>query len=276
VSASRSRSYLLEQPQQRAAEAKRLDLQARVLFPLERGSLLEHGLAPGQLVLDLGCGQGTFLSLVSQSFPGMRCVGLDRHPALLAEARTRPGIAAVAACDLADPPALLRELERHRPDAVLCRFVLQHMTPDERRSMLRTIAGHASRQPVRVILVDVDASSSFFDPPSVLLAEARQALSELQARAGGDRNIGAYLAEHLGEAGFTDVRTSRVCATSDAMGFAAWWEAFGTVLCGGLGSRPAALEALREWAADPATAARWRAGFEICFASATTVSRADG
>jgi SAM-dependent methyltransferase len=275
VSGQRSRSYLLEHPQQRAAEAERLDLQARVLFPLERQALVEHGLAPGQLLLDLGCGQGTFLSLVAQSFPGIRCIGLDRHPVLLSEARIRPGIAGVWACDLADPPALLGELERHRPDVVLSRFVLQHMSPDERGSMLRTIAGHLARRPLRVVLADVDADSSFFEPPSPLLAEAREALVALQARAGGDRKIGARLGELLREAGFADVRTSRICATTDAVGFAAWWAAFGSLLCAGLRARPAAEEALREWAADPATASRWRAGFEICFASSSTVGRAD-
>jgi hypothetical protein len=79
-----------------------------------------------------------------------------------------------------------------------------------------------------------------------------------------------------GAAGFADAPTSRVCATSDAIGFAAWWAAFGSLLCAGLRSRPAAEEALREWAADPATASRRRAGFEICFASSARVERADG
>lgn len=276
VSGQRSRSYLLEDPQQRTAEAERLDLQARALFPLEREALAEHGLASGQTLLDLGCGQGTFLSLIAQAFAGMRCIGLDRNAGLLSEARTRPGIAAASDCDLADPAALLQELERHRPDAVLSRFVLQHMSPGERHSLLRTIARYAARHPLRVVLADVDAGTSFFEPPSPLLVEAREALGAVQARDGGDRKIGGRLAGLLHEAGFADIRTSRVCATSDSIGFAAWWSAFGAVLYAGLHSRPAAQEALREWAADPATAARWRAGFEICFASSASVSRADG
>jgi len=63
---------------------------------------------------------------------------------------------------------------------------------------------------------------------------------------------------------------------SSAVGFAAFWAAFGSVLSAGLGSRPAAQEALREWAADPATALRWRVGFDVCFASSTTPGRSDG
>lgn len=275
MSEQRSRSYLLEHPQQRTAEAARLDLQARVLFPLEREALAEHGLAAGQTVLDLGCGQGTYLSLLAQAFAGTRCIGLDRNGHLLAEARARPGIAAVAACDLADPAALLLELERHRPDAVLSRFVLQHMSAGERDSLLRTIARYAARHPLRVVLADVDSATSFFEPPSPLLTEARDALGALQAREGGDRKIGGRLAGLLREAGLAEIRTSRVCATSDAIGFAVWWSAFGSLLQAGLRSRPAAQEALREWAADPQTAARWRAGFEICFASSAAASPTD-
>ena len=271
---TRSRSYLLTDPGHRRGEAERLDRQARLLFPLEREALAKHGIAAGSTLLDLGCGQGTFLSLIAGAFPGVRCIGLDRHPQLLEEARTRPGIAAVATCDLANPPALLRLLREHQPDAVLCRFVLQHMSPEERKSLLVTLAEHALRRPLRVVLVDVDGSSSFFDPPSPLLTEAREGLGELQARNGGDRKIGARLDALLQEAGFADVSASRVRVASDVLGFSAWWAAFGSLLCAGLRSRPSAQEALQEWAADPATASRWRAGFDVCFASASALEPA--
>ena len=273
----RSRSYLLEDPEHRKAEAERLDRQARLLFPLERGALAQHGIkGGGQTVLDLGCGQGTFLALVAEAFPGTRCVGLDRNPALLEQAARRPGIATVAGCDLASPPALLAELERHRPDVALCRFVLQHMSPDERGSLLQALATYGSRPALRIILADVDGASSFVDPPSPLLREARDGLRALQARMGGDRAIGGALPELLRDAGFEDVRASRVRVDSSAVGFAAWWAAFGPLLFAGLRSRPAAQEALREWAADPETAVRWRAGFDVCFASASMGGRADG
>jgi SAM-dependent methyltransferase len=274
VPGTRSRSYLLTDPGQQKAEAERLDRQARLLFPLEREALARHGIAAGRTLLDLGCGQGTFLALIAEAFPGVRCIGLDRHEALLDEARTRPGIAAVASCDLANPPALLRQLREHQPDVVLCRFVLQHMSQPERRSLLVTLAEHVVRRPLRVVLVDVDGTSSFFDPPSPLLTEAREGLGELQARHGGDRKIGARLPELLQEAGFADVSASKVHVASDVLGFSAWWAAFGSLLCAGLRSRPSAQEALQEWAADPATAARWRAGFDVCFASASSLEPA--
>jgi SAM-dependent methyltransferase len=276
VHRERSRSYLLADERERAAEASRLDRQARTLFPLERGALAAHGLEAGHTVIDLGCGQGTYLELIAASFAGTRCVGLDRHPGLLREARARPGIVAVAECDLAEPTALRRELDRHLPDLVLCRFVLQHMAAAEQAAMLSALAEHASRRRTRVVLADVDAASSFFEPPSALLSEARQGLEALQARSGGDRRIGARLPDLLRAAGFEDPRTSRVLVDSRATGFAAWWSAFGTLLHAGLAARPAAQEALLEWGTDPATANSFRAGFDVCFASSGSVGRQSG
>ncbi len=275
MAAVRSRSYLLEDPRHRRAEAERLDHQARLLFPLERDALRRHGLAEGHAVLDLGCGQGTFLELIAAAFAGTRCIGLDRNRDLLAEASTRAGIAAVAQCDLADEAALGRELARHDPDVAVCRFVLQHMSAAERGSMLRTLAAHARRRALRVVLADVDAASSFLDPPSRLLAEARDGLTALQARNGGDRTVGGRLREILEQAGFRQVETSRVQVASDVVGFAGWWRAFGSVLFYGLRARPSAQQALAEWAADPETPLRWRAGFEVCFASSAMPGAAD-
>lgn len=276
VQRERSRSYLLADEGQRAAEAGRLDRQARLLFPLERGALAAHGLEPGHTVVDLGCGQGTYLQLIAEAFANTRCVGLDRHPGLLGDARARPGVVAVAQCDLAGQAALLRELDRFLPDLVLCRFVLQHMAPAERTAMLSTLAEHASKRPVRVVLADVDSASSFFEPPSPLLSEAHQGLEALQARSGGDRRIGARLPDLLRTAGFESPRASRVLVDSRTTGFGAWWSAFGSPLSAGLASRPAAQEALLEWGTHPATGDSFRAGFEVCFASSGSVRRASG
>jgi trans-aconitate 2-methyltransferase len=48
-------------------------------------------LAPGDRVLDLGCGSGDFTRIVADLVPDGEVVGLDPQPALLAEARTCAG-----------------------------------------------------------------------------------------------------------------------------------------------------------------------------------------
>jgi hypothetical protein len=263
----RSRSYELKDPRHRAGEIERLALQARVCFSLEKAALAEHGLGGCASLLDLGCGQASFLSLVAGAFPGLRCFGADRNEALLEVARTQPGVSEAVRCDLTDPESLGSVLERLRPEAVLCRFVLQHMTPPEQRRLLEGLASWAAHTPLLVVLADVDSDQGFFEPPSPLLREAQQNLVELQAKLGGDRRVGARLAAILRGAGFRDVRESGVCIDSAVVGFGDWWKAFGTVLAGGLASRPSAREALLEWGADPSTAAHFRAAFQLRYAS---------
>ena len=261
----RSRSYRSVD----VSESERLGRQARTLFPLERSALVEHGLAAGQTILDLGCGQGTFLGLVADAFAGSRCIGLNRSAPLLVAARQERGVAEVVQCDLADRARLLAELERVGPQIVLCRFVFQHMTTGEREALLSALAAHSARHPLRVVLADVDSDSWFVEPPSPLLAEAHEELNALQARLGGDRRIGARLALLLREAGFSNIRSSRVRVDSALTGFPSFWAAFGQVLCYGLRSRPSAREALLAWSRDAGTEARWRAGFDVVYASAS-------
>ena len=56
-------------------------------LPAYEDALAGVGLAPGQLVLDIGCGAGAFLQLVTER--GARAFGLDASDALLDLARTR-------------------------------------------------------------------------------------------------------------------------------------------------------------------------------------------
>jgi SAM-dependent methyltransferase len=84
-------------------------------------------LAPGSLVLDLGCGDGTTARLVSEA--GHRVEGLDPSPAFIVLARARAPQATFRVGSLRDDP-----LPSDRDAALAIGEVLGYAGPTERRA----------------------------------------------------------------------------------------------------------------------------------------------
>ena len=55
----------------------------------KRRLVQQAGIAPGQRVLDLGCGTGTLALLLKQTYPATTVVGVDGDPAVLRIARAK-------------------------------------------------------------------------------------------------------------------------------------------------------------------------------------------
>jgi SAM-dependent methyltransferase len=84
--------------------------------------------APGERVVDLGCGESAVLGLAGPRLDGGLAVGVDSDTAALRAARTVPGMASwtpFVAADLADPLPLVSG----SMDAVFCHDVLE-LLPD--------------------------------------------------------------------------------------------------------------------------------------------------
>ena len=159
----------------------------------------QAGLAPGQRVLDFGCGTGTLLLLLKRACPAAEVTGIDVDPSVLALARrkiARAGldIAVQEGFFTADtfPPAHF--------DRIVTSLVLHHLTGDEKRAVLRAM--HAALRPGGELHI-VD-----FGPPHTTLMRV---LGHLTGHAaGGERaadNLAGRLPALLAEAGFADVQT---------------------------------------------------------------------
>jgi SAM-dependent methyltransferase len=89
--------------------------------------------APGQLVLDMPCGTGILDGFLARR--GLRAVGADISPAMLAVARERDAAGRLVRADLEAPP--------YRPGtfaAVVCVRFLMHVPPERRPRLLATLA----------------------------------------------------------------------------------------------------------------------------------------
>jgi len=104
-----------------------------------RQTLLELApLRPGDRVLDIGCGTGTFATILKERYAGVDVTGLDPDPKALARARQKAERASVAvrfeqgfADSLAYPAASF--------DAVFSSFMFHHLEGSNREKTLREV-----------------------------------------------------------------------------------------------------------------------------------------
>jgi len=105
---------------------------------LKRPLVDQARLAPGQRVLDIGCGTGSLTLLIKRLHPDVLVVGLDPDPKALAIARRKAARARLAvaleqgfADRLAHPDASF--------DRVFSSLMLHHLTQPEKQATLREV-----------------------------------------------------------------------------------------------------------------------------------------
>jgi cyclopropane fatty-acyl-phospholipid synthase-like methyltransferase len=120
---------------------------------IHRKLLRDADLRPGQLVLEIGCGTGNLLLAAKATEPDVAVVGLDPDLSALARARRkarRRGLAVQLDRGYADelpyPSASV--------DRVLSAFMLHHVPPAERETVLREVV-RVLRPGGRLHLVDI-------------------------------------------------------------------------------------------------------------------------
>jgi ubiquinone/menaquinone biosynthesis C-methylase UbiE len=95
--------------------------------------------APGQRILDLGCGTGTLALQVKQREPGAELIGLDADPEMLAQARRKAEQAGVE-LELTEGFSTELPYEDASFDRVLSTLFFHHLDPEPKRQTAREIA----------------------------------------------------------------------------------------------------------------------------------------
>jgi SAM-dependent methyltransferase len=181
--------------------------------------LLPH-LAPGQALLDVGCGPGTItLDLARLVAPG-RVVGLDPSADVIAQAQAAAAEAGLGNVEFATGDVYALDHADGAFDVVHAHQVLQHLGDPVAalREMRRVCA------PGGVVAARDSIYRAFswypLDPRLVRWLEVYCAVAEAN---GGEPDAGSHLLAWAHAAGFTDVTSSATawCYASDAE--RAWW-----------------------------------------------------
>ena len=186
----------------RERESERLHDQAGTLVELLHG---DTAYPPGSTVLEAGCGVGAQTVTLAARSPEARITSIDVSAASVAEAERRVrsegfGNVTFRQADVFDLPFAPASF-----DHVFVCFVLEHLAaPVDALVALRGLL----RPGGTLTLIEGDHGSTTFHPDSAAAHEAIACQVELQARAGGNANIGRQVHPLLVDAGFTDVRVS--------------------------------------------------------------------
>jgi SAM-dependent methyltransferase len=170
--------------------AEMLEAQANLQFPFERPFYTDPRWRNAFIVVDFGCGDGSYLDLLAREFPEKRYFGIESNQEMraIAERKRRH--------DNISFHCSLTEVDSAAADFFLMRYVVMHL--DDRASVFKSIAKHASVE-AAVLIIEPDDQKIKINPPFSLLEEA---VSRIQA-ASKHRNLREQLDDELKTIGFS-------------------------------------------------------------------------
>ena len=183
-------------------ENERLQDQANTLV-----ELLHHDTVypAGSRVLEAGCGVGAQTVTLARQSPGAVITSMDISEQSVAAARERVTAAGLTNVTFRQGDIFNLPFGPGTFDHVFLCFVLEHLRePEAALSKLKACL----RPGGTITVIEGDHGSTYFHPHSEAAHAAIRCLVELQARSGGNANIGRAVYPLLTGAGFADVRVS--------------------------------------------------------------------
>ncbi|MBY0515911.1 MAG: class I SAM-dependent methyltransferase [Bacteriovoracaceae bacterium] len=188
-------SYLLADPVLRKKEEARLFEQATLLFGLEMKQILRDLPKDDQLtIIDLGAGNGTYLSCFENHFKRAELIAVDKNEYLIEQGKIRhPNIHFIkkdvlefVSNDVLNKPRIIFVL----------RFVLQHMNPKYIETLITDLRNNFGGH--KLIVIDVN-DKKFEDGGNSLIKKMHDDLVFKQHQNGGNRYVTEVIDKLLGK-----------------------------------------------------------------------------
>lgn len=169
--------------------ARMLEAQAEIQFPFEQFLFADSVWRDARVIVDFGCGDGSYLGLLAQRYPKKRYFGVEIDDTMRAIAERKRRHVNISF------HRSLSELGDSLADFVVMRYVVMHL--EDRARVFRAIADYASEE-CGLLVIEPDDTKIRIEPPFALL---QQAVERIQA-ASRHRNLRARLDDELVELGF--------------------------------------------------------------------------
>ncbi len=188
--------------------------QTRIIWPIERGILKDHGLRAGMRVADICCGCGDVPLLISRDFKPSYILGVDHSEAAIAHARHLQSGFSIHNAEFQRGDATTLMINDNVFDFVICRLSLQIFSqPDLILKELIRIAKPGGR--VYVICEDYDFIIGH--PEGELIHNTYERAAEYGDQMGMDLRSGKKLFSMLNQAHLEEIRTDHmIIDTSNA------------------------------------------------------------
>lgn len=202
-------------PQQHALIKKVLVAQTESLGMLE-APIVEDLLKKHRCrtVLDIGCGEGSFLLLLARRLKGARFSGIDHSELAVDDAlrklrgRSKPNVKFRTA--FFDPG-----FDRTKYDAMMTRYTLQHCS--EPQPFVKAVFDRLNKKGIFLSLESLDAYTDCHEQDPVW-ERFRTSVAAIHKRAGSNDNIGKSLGFLFRAAGFRDIRVRVVLCSPSTVG----------------------------------------------------------
>lgn len=196
-------------------EVNRLETQAKLGWNKEFRTLKWLGLKDGMKILDVGAGTGAYTELLLENLPNSKITALEVDKKLLNIAENRLSKYPKNRLTFKYGSIIKSDLNENTYDFIICRFVFQHLekTLEAAKEIYRLLKPGGI-----VAIIDSDRGMHGVSDPDMIFKSGRGFISQIEKRAGWNREIGRKLIKILKYTGFENLDFEAVTIHSDLVG----------------------------------------------------------
>ncbi len=190
-------------------------------MPIVADLLKKHG---SRSVLDIGCGEGSFLLRLAKETRGIRYVGIDHSEPIIKDARGKLRRQSVR--NVTFKAAFFdRGFEQTKYDAAMTRYTLQHSSAPQ--VFLDAVYQRLERKGTFIAMESLDAYTDCHEPDPIW-DRFKTSIAAIHQKVGSNADIGKSLGRLLKDAGFQRVQVWVLLCSPSTVG----WKRFQSVVRG--------------------------------------------